>query len=243
MLPIKENLIIIRIRCVLNRLGCCLLAAVLIPAAFTHRLYGQVPEPAHVVIVIEENHDYEQIVGNFAAPFINALIADSNAALFTHYTLLRTLEWMHGLPTVIADTTVRAVTDCWMRFTSAGSPDSGRKEDPVLRQNYPNPFNPATNIRYTVSTAGSGVAGERMGGGIVNNQSSIVNQPAALGAVLVRLAVYDVLGREVSVLVDEAKAPGSYTVTWNAAGMSSGVCFYRVNAGSFTDVKKMAVLR
>ena len=60
---------------------------------------------------------------------------------------------------------------------------------------------------------------------------------------MVRLSVYDILGREVAVLVDEPKAPGSHTVTWNAAGMASGIYFYRLNAGAFTDVKKMAVLR
>jgi hypothetical protein len=122
--------------------------------------------------------------------------------------------------------------------TGVEEPAPATPQGYALEQNYPNPFNPSTMIGYTVSGVGSGVAGEHINGGIVNSQSTIVNQAA-----VVRLSVYDILGREVAVLVDEPKAPGSHTVTWNAAGMASGIYFYRLNAGAFTDVKKMAVLR
>ena len=58
-----------------------------------------------------------------------------------------------------------------------------------------------------------------------------------------RLVVYDILGREVATLVNEVKSPGSYTVSWNAAGIASGVYFYRMDGGGFTETKKMMLLR
>ena len=70
-----------------------------------------------------------------------------------------------------------------------------------LNQNYPNPFNPSTSIGYTVAGVGS--------------RSSPVGN--------VRLTVYDLLGREVAVLVDEPKFPGSYEVTFEASGLATGV--------------------
>jgi phosphatidylserine/phosphatidylglycerophosphate/cardiolipin synthase-like enzyme len=84
----------------------------------------------------------------------------------------------------------------------------------ALQQNYPNPFNPTSDIRYQMSEF-------RM----------------------VRLSVYDLLGREVAVLVNEQKAPGSYTVRFNAAGLASGVFFCRMVAGPFVQTRKMLLVR
>jgi hypothetical protein len=95
-----------------------------------------------------------------------------------------------------------------------------------LDQNYPNPFNPSTRIKYTV-----GGAGEAGTGGL------------GLGTRNVRLAVFDVLGREVAVLVNEKKAPGNYEVSFDASGLASGVYFYRLTAGPFVESKKMLLLR
>jgi len=83
-----------------------------------------------------------------------------------------------------------------------------------LFQNYPNPFNPATSIKYTVS--------------------SIMN---------VRLTVYDILGREVAILVNEEKFPGSYEVKFNASHLSSGTYFYVLRAGNFSETKKMILMK
>jgi len=84
-----------------------------------------------------------------------------------------------------------------------------------LSQNYPNPFNPTTSIRYTVS--------------------SITN---------VRLAIYDVLGREVATLVNEEKPAGEYTVRFDGSGLSSGVYFYRLETSNgLVQTKKMILLR
>ena len=95
----------------------------------------------------------------------------------------------------------------------------------VLYQNYPNPFNPSTTIKYSVPK-------------IINNQSSIIN-----------LKIYDVLGNEVAVLVNEAQSPGNYEVTFNSQKtanhkeLSSGVYFYKLSAGSFSSLKKLLLLK
>jgi photosystem II stability/assembly factor-like uncharacterized protein len=84
----------------------------------------------------------------------------------------------------------------------------------ALRQNYPNPFNPATVVSYQLPVASD-----------------------------VRVAVYDLLGREVAVLVNERKAAGSYEVQFDASGLSSGVYLYRLMAGGFTQTLKMVVVK
>ena len=103
----------------------------------------------------------------------------------------------------------------------------------VLAQNYPNPFNPATTIRFTIPSVarnGPSSADERRTG-----------TPPAPGDV--RLAVYDILGRQVAVLVNEKKAPGSYDVKFDGRNLASGIYVYRLTAGSFVESKKMMLVR
>jgi hypothetical protein len=95
---------------------------------------------------------------------------------------------------------------------------NGVPEEYQLLQNYPNPFNPETVIKYEVSGARS-------------------QEPA------VSLKVYDVLGREVAVLVNEVKPAGRYQVTWEAKGIASGVYFYQMKAGGVVFTRKMVLLR
>ena len=90
----------------------------------------------------------------------------------------------------------------------------------VLHQNHPNPFNPTTMIEYTI-------AGTRGQGSGTSN---------------VKLVVYDLLGREVAVLVNEQQAAGSYSVTFDASGLGSGVYFYRLSTGKSVFTRK-AVLQ
>jgi zinc metalloprotease ZmpB len=105
-----------------------------------------------------------------------------------------------------------------------------------LDQNYPNPFNPTTTLRYFV-------------GGVVAPSGAFSSGVEGPDGSHVKLAVYDMLGREVEVLVNETKEPGNYSVTWNAAGMASGVYLCRLDVApadgssplSFT--RKMALLR
>ena len=83
-----------------------------------------------------------------------------------------------------------------------------------LKQNYPNPFNPVTRIIFSVP-----------------KQS------------FVSLRIYDVLGREVKLLVDGIKSAGTYEVDWDAGNFSSGVYFYNFTADSFTETKRMVLLK
>jgi len=84
----------------------------------------------------------------------------------------------------------------------------------ALWQNYPNPFNPSTNVRYELPTSSD-----------------------------VRLSVYDLLGREVSVLVNERKEAGVHQVTFDASDLASGVYFYRLQAGDFVQTHKLCLVR
>jgi len=83
-----------------------------------------------------------------------------------------------------------------------------------LKQNYPNPFNPSTTISFAISTTSN-----------------------------VNLTVYDILGNEVSILVDSELAPGRYNVTFNADQITSGIYFYTLKADSFIETKKMILLK
>ena len=88
-------------------------------------------------------------------------------------------------------------------------------KDFSLFQNFPNPFNPSTKIKFDVA-----------------------NQPAET-----KLVIYDVLGKEITALVNRQLNPGSYEVNWNAADYPSGVYFYKLTAGDFSEVKKMILLK
>ncbi len=94
-----------------------------------------------------------------------------------------------------------------------------------LLQNYPNPFNPVTTIGFRVP-------GEKTGSGV-----------SGLGSGLVRLSVYDLLGREVAVLVNERMDPGTHTVRFDASRLSSGVFFCRMTAGNFTATTRMLLAK
>jgi hypothetical protein len=83
-----------------------------------------------------------------------------------------------------------------------------------LSQNYPNPFNPTTNIKFDLPKSS-----------------------------LVKLTIYDALGREIETLVNEKLKEGSYQVNWNASQYPSGVYFYRLLAGDFSDTKKMVLIK
>jgi hypothetical protein len=83
-----------------------------------------------------------------------------------------------------------------------------------LNQNYPNPFNPSANIQYAI--------GSRQ---------------------FVTLKAYDILGKEVAVLVKEEKRAGEYEVQFDGTGLSSGIYFYQLKAGDYLETKKMILLK
>lgn len=98
--------------------------------------------------------------------------------------------------------------------SSINQGNNGLLDEFNLFQNYPNPFNPTTNIRFRISDFG-----------------------------FVSLKVYDVLGNEIVSLVNEEKAEGDYNVNFDASGLSSGIYFYRLQAGSFVETKKMILMK
>jgi len=83
-----------------------------------------------------------------------------------------------------------------------------------LSQNYPNPFNPLTHLEFGISDLE-----------------------------FVSLKVYDVLGNEVKILVNEIKSPGVYNVQFDGSNLSSGIYYYKLTAGEFSEVKKMTLLK
>ena len=83
-----------------------------------------------------------------------------------------------------------------------------------LLQNYPNPFNPTTVIKYSIKNAG-----------------------------MVSLKVYDILGQEVATLVNKEQTPGLYEVEFNAQNLTSGIYFYRFQAGSFSESKNLILIK
>lgn len=83
-----------------------------------------------------------------------------------------------------------------------------------LSQNYPNPFNPVTNFGFRIAEFG-----------------------------LVKLTIYDAVGKEIAIIVNEEMQPGSYSVDWDASNYPSGVYFYKLESGSFVESKKMVLIK
>lgn len=88
-----------------------------------------------------------------------------------------------------------------------------------LQQNYPNPFNPSTKIRFSIPKV------------------------AASRDQFVQLKVYDILGHEITTIVNEQLKPGTYEVDFSGNNFSSGVYYYKLSAGGFTETKKMVMLK
>ena len=140
---------------------------------------------------------------------------------FTLFNKLQDQGWelnVSGQPTAI-----EFDPDNWILKDIVGTTSTGgEKIIPTsfsLSQNYPNPFNPETTISYTLQEASN-----------------------------VSLKVYDVLGREVAMLVNEFLPSGTYKATFNVetrhgASLQSGVYFYRLQAGSLAETKKLVLMK
>ena len=89
-------------------------------------------------------------------------------------------------------------------------------ESAVLHQNYPNPFNPVTNIKFELPANYNG---------------------------LVTFKIYDITGREVAKLLNQNMTSGSHSVTWDASSFATGVYFYKLSAGDFSEVKRMILIK
>ncbi|MCX6165269.1 MAG: T9SS type A sorting domain-containing protein, partial [Ignavibacteriae bacterium] len=86
-----------------------------------------------------------------------------------------------------------------------------------LYQNYPNPFNPTTKIKFDVRAKG--------------NTENVI------------LKVYNVIGKEVTTLVNEELKSGSYEITWNGESINSGTYFYKIQIGNYIETKRMVLLK
>jgi hypothetical protein len=83
-----------------------------------------------------------------------------------------------------------------------------------LRQNYPNPFNPSTTIRFAIPKES-----------------------------FTTLEIFNALGEKISTLVSEILSEGDYRYSWNALGFPSGIYFYKLRSGTFTEIKKMILIK
>ncbi len=99
-------------------------------------------------------------------------------------------------------------------ITDVSAPKSNVPSGFSLSQNYPNPFNPTTTIAFNIPSKS-----------------------------FVSLKVFDMLGKEVATLASEEMSTGNYTRQWNAVNVSSGMYFYRLQAGTFTETKKLVLLK
>jgi poly(3-hydroxybutyrate) depolymerase len=133
--------------------------------------------------------------------------------------VLYTIEgWGHGWPQ--SSTAGISATDViwdFLKIQTRSGVTSVERDDsystPVhfqLYQNYPNPFNPATRIKYQLAKSSH-----------------------------VELKIYNLAGQEIATLVNELQAAGEYDVTWQSKGLPSGVYFYRLQAGGFSETKKL----
>ncbi|MGH2575663.1 MAG: DUF1028 domain-containing protein [Ignavibacteria bacterium] len=106
-----------------------------------------------------------------------------------------------------------------MWLTGISTISSEIPEKPFLYQNYPNPFNPITKIKFDIPLN-------------IENEN-----------VKIKLVIYDILGRETAVLVNQELKPGTYETEWDASEYQSGVYFYRLAAGEYTETRKMSLVK
>ena len=100
-----------------------------------------------------------------------------------------------------------------------------------LSQNYPNPFNPSSKIKFSIPLS-RGLPAEHSQAGVSKGWG-----------VLTSLKIYDILGREVAMLVNENLQSGTYDVTFDGSDYASGVYFYKLKAGDYSETKKMVLMK
>ncbi|HQJ45620.1 MAG TPA: T9SS type A sorting domain-containing protein [Ignavibacteriaceae bacterium] len=158
------------------------------------------------------------------------LIKDQEIEILIGYEIANSSTPLEGI------TAVRAVSDEVQSFyeNNFGYTVVSVENEPqvassfMLEQNYPNPFNPSTKIKYSIPQTDSPLLGGARGG-------------------FVTLKVYDILGNEITTLVNEEKQPGVYEVEFNSSigsrQLANGVYFYRLQAGDYIQTKKMIYLK
>ncbi len=157
---------------------------------------------------------------NYWAARTGTVYATTNAGTnwTTSYTAAGTFRHMvkarTGSPYLYACRSNGTVAKYGGLFTGVTPGSNGVVSNYALNQNYPNPFNPTTKITFAVPVSG-----------------------------LVNLKVYDMTGKEIATLVNGQLNNGNYSVDFNAASLSSGIYFYTIKSGNFTDTKKMMLIK
>lgn len=125
-----------------------------------------------------------------------------------------TYYWRARGVNIIGEGTWSNVWSFYITPTSVLLSSSEIPKEYKMFNNYPNPFNPATKVRFDLPKSSE-----------------------------VKITVFDVTGKEAAVLVNETLQAGSYQTEWNAAAFPSGVYFYRIQAGDFSETKRMILVR
>ena len=180
--------------------------------------------------------DIDMAVTNNECNSISIFLNDNTGTFAPHFTLAAGIGTQHivtkdfdgdgdfdlAASNFDNDGTPGNTISVFMNLTVGVVEEAGVPREYQLEQNYPNPFNPATVIRYSLPVAS-----------------------------YVTLKVHNILGQEVATLVTEEMKPGSYEATWNASGiarqaeggLASGVYLYRLQAGGFSQTRKLVLLR
>ncbi len=178
---------------------------------------------------IDKTNAQTTLVGHTGFSQTPAIAFDSDGKLFGTSGLsqvssskLIQIDTVTGTGTLVGDIGFNAVAGLTINGSVVVNVNE-QKSDKLptvysLAQNYPNPFNPSTKIKFAIPEEKTG------------------------NLIPVQLKVYDLLGNEVAVLVNESKQAGSYEVNFDASCLSSGVYFYKLDAGNFVKTRKMILL-
>ena len=134
-------------------------------------------------------------------------------ALMSVFFINKDTGWVCGMNGLILKTITGGIT-------SVNNIKSKLPDNFALFQNYPNPFNPVTKIKFDIKKS------------VVSSQYSVVS-----------LKVYDITGREINTLVNEQLQPGTYEVTFDGSNLPSGIYFYKLNAGNYSETKKLILMK
>ncbi len=169
-------------------------------------------------ILLFDEDDEIIAITRFPAIFVGQMVKKGNDNIkINHLNVLRTIEDMYGLGHAGSSAdSIDIPSSYWITTTDIKSNNdhTGIPQNFRLFQNYPNPFNPSTNIKYNLPKEGN-----------------------------VSLKVFNVLGKEVRTLVNEFEQAGTYNISFNAFELPSGIYFYRLTSGNFTQVKKLVLLK
>jgi photosystem II stability/assembly factor-like uncharacterized protein len=165
--------------------------------------------------------DNGTVVGGFSNPVISYIFRTTNGGTTWTSQVIGITGMFTGVSFTDANNgTVVGLGGAILRTTNGGVSfveEQEISEIPMthnLTNNFPNPFNPSTKIKYSVPQTAN-----------------------------VIIKVFDILGNEIETLVNEQKNSGTYEITWYAEQLPSGIYFYRLQAGSFVETKKMVLLR